>query len=285
MTVRDGFSWTAESWGTALRSTPLSQVADHFFTTRQLRLRGPSEEADWATTAATIGVEPRYLLRLNQVHGRQAVVVRRDDPAARDRLIAAASEDGRAGRPEADILVSDDPAVALAIQVADCAPLLMADRRSGAVAGVHAGWRGTVARAAAAAIEVLRTRVRDNARGPGGRPRSEHRRLLLRGRAGPDRGVRGGRVPRGDRSVVLAGRRAARCGSTCGRRTRDQLVAAGVRPDDIHQSGLCTASHPQWFASYRRDGPGTGRIAAVIRTCLAVRSTPSRGSPGGPLPC
>ena len=108
------------------------------------------------TIAATIGVEPRCLLRLNQVHGRQAVVVRGDDPAARDRLIAAASEDGQAGRPEADILVSDDPAVALAIQVADCVPLLMADRRSGAVAGVHAGWRGTVARAAAAAVEVLR---------------------------------------------------------------------------------------------------------------------------------
>jgi copper oxidase (laccase) domain-containing protein len=46
---------------------------------------------------------------------------------------------------------------------------------------------------------------------------------------------------------------------------RDQLMAAGVRADQIHQSGLCTASHPQWFASYRRDGPGTGRIAAVVR--------------------
>jgi copper oxidase (laccase) domain-containing protein len=46
---------------------------------------------------------------------------------------------------------------------------------------------------------------------------------------------------------------------------REQLAAAGVPPSQVHQSGLCTASHPGLFASYRRDGAGTGRIAAVIR--------------------
>ena len=265
MTVRDGFSWTVESWGMALRSTPLSQVADHFFTTRQLRLRGPSEEADWATAAATIGVEPRDLLRLNQVHGRQAVVIRRDDPAARDRLIAAASEDGGAGRPEADILVSDDPAVALAIQVADCAPLLMADRRSGAVAGVHAGWRGTVARAATAAVEVLRTEFGTTpedlvvAHGPsiGACCYEVGPDLIAAFEAGGFRAEIDRWFSREESGALRLDLWAA---------NRDQLVAAGVRPDDIHQSGLCTASHPQWFASYRRDGSGTGRIAAVIRT-------------------
>jgi len=264
MIPRDGFSWTMETWGMALRSAALSQVADHFFTTRQLRLRGPSEEADWATIAATIGVEPRCLLRLNQVHGRQAVVVRRDDPAARDRLIAAASEDGKAGRPEADILVSDDPAVALAIQVADCAPLLMADRRSGAVAGVHAGWRGTVARAAAAAVEVLRNEF-------GTAPED------LAVAHGPSIGAccyevgpdvvaafeAGGFCEEIDRWVSRDANGLLRLDLWAA--NRDQLVAAGVRPDHIHQSELCTASHPQWFASYRRDGSGTGRIAAVIR--------------------
>jgi len=264
MTPRDGFSWTMESWGMALRSAPLSQVADHFFTTRQLRLRGPSEEADWAAAAATIGVEPRCLLRLNQVHGRQAVVVRRDDPASRDRLMAAASGDGRAGRPEADILVSDDPAVALAIQVADCAPLLMADRRSGAVAGVHAGWRGTVARAAAAAVDVLRnefgTAPEDLAiaLGPsiGACCYAVGPDVVAAFEAGGFRAEIDRWFSRDRNGVLRLDLWAA---------NRDQLVAAGVRPDDIHQSGLCTASHPQWFASYRRDGSGTGRIAAVIK--------------------
>jgi copper oxidase (laccase) domain-containing protein len=47
---------------------------------------------------------------------------------------------------------------------------------------------------------------------------------------------------------------------------REQLLSAGVAPKNIHQSELCTASLPHWFASYRRDGKGAGRIAAVIRS-------------------
>jgi copper oxidase (laccase) domain-containing protein len=53
----------------------------------------------------------------------------------------------------------------------------------------------------------------------------------------------------------------------------DQLVAEGVAPGRTHQAGLCTASHPDAFCSYRRDGGAAGRIAAVIRT----RDRPPRG--------
>jgi polyphenol oxidase len=279
MSMSDGFTWTQEPWGMALRSAPLSELADHFFTTRQLRLRGESEDADWTIAAATIGVPADRLLRLTQVHGRHAVVVRRDDPAARERLVAGAS-DGKCGaaRPEADILASDDPSIALAIQVADCVPLLIADRKSGAVAAVHAGWRGTIAGAAPAAVETLRREF-------GAAPED----LVVV--HGPSIGaccynvgtdlveafVSGGFHAEVDRWFSRDEEGFLRLDlweATC-----DQLLAAGVRADDIHQSGLCTASHPQWFASYRRDGPGTGRIAAVIRSRPLH---PSRGWPTGP---
>ncbi len=266
MIERDGFIWTKEAWGEALRSAPLLDLADHFFTTRQLRLRGATEHADWARAAATIGVAPERLLRLRQVHGRHAVVVRRGESATPDGSIdrAAAGADG-AARPEADILVSDDPSVALAIQVADCVPLLMADRRSGAVAAVHAGWRGTAAAAGPAALDVLR-------RGFGTAPENV---VVAQGpsigaccyEVGPElveafeAAGFGGRV---DRWFSRDERGALRLDLWAA--NRDQLLAAGVRADAIHQSGLCTASHPQWFASYRRDGAGTGRIAAVIRS-------------------
>jgi copper oxidase (laccase) domain-containing protein len=59
-----------------------------------------------------------------------------------------------------------------------------------------------------------------------------------------------------------------------GAANRDQLRACGVPSGAIHQAGLCTASHPELFASYRRDGPGTGRIAAVIRSRGIGRSGP-----------
>jgi len=45
-----------------------------------------------------------------------------------------------------------------------------------------------------------------------------------------------------------------------------QLERAGVPQDRIYTSGLCTASHPDLFCSYRRDGSPAGRMAAAIRS-------------------
>ena len=166
--------------------------------------------------------------------------------------------------PKADILVTDGPTVALAVQAADCVPVLMADRRSGAVAAVHAGWRGTAAGAAPAAVAAL-------AREFGTRPGD------LVAAQGPSIGpccyVVGDELVEAFRASGF-GREVDRWfarDETGALRldlwaaNRDQLAACGVPAAAIHGSGLCTANHPEWFASYRRDGPGTGRIAAVIR--------------------
>jgi copper oxidase (laccase) domain-containing protein len=46
---------------------------------------------------------------------------------------------------------------------------------------------------------------------------------------------------------------------------RDQLEAAGVPGSAIYVSGLCTACHPEWFYSYRREGTAAGRLVGFIR--------------------
>src|SRR5512135_3872176 len=56
---------------------------------------------------------------------------------------------------EADGVTTATPGVAACVSVADCAPVLLADPRSGAVAAVHAGWRGTLARAAGEGVRAL----------------------------------------------------------------------------------------------------------------------------------
>jgi polyphenol oxidase len=268
VTVLDGFVWTPQDWGPALQSTSLGEVADHFFTTRQLRLRGESEAADWAGVAAAIGVPERRLLRLNQVHGREVVVHRAGQGALHARLSGPAwpgeSTVAEESWPRADILMTDDPTVALVAQAADCVPLLMADRRTGAVAAVHAGWRGTAAGAARSAVAALAHEF-------GTRPGDLV--VVVGPSIGPCCYVVGDELVDAFRKAGFAreiDRWFSRDDAGALRldlwaANRDQLLACGVTEGAIHQAGLCTASHPEWFASYRRDGPGTGRIAAVIR--------------------
>jgi polyphenol oxidase len=48
--------------------------------------------------------------------------------------------------PDCDALTTRAKNVLLAIQTADCLPVLIADTQTGAMAAIHAGWRGTVGR-------------------------------------------------------------------------------------------------------------------------------------------
>ena len=264
MTAHNGFIWTTEAWGPALRSSALGEIADHFFTTRQLRLRGDGEPEDWRRVAETIGVPPPRLLRLTQVHGRD-VFVHRDGGAEEGGQVipasdAAAATPDEAGWPAADISMTDDRTVALAIQVADCVPLLLADALTGAVAAVHAGWRGTAAGAAIAAVEAL---VREF----GARPDRlvvahgpEHRALLLHRGRRTDRRVSGWRV-RAERGPVVHPRRG---GGPEARRVGRQPrpVDRERRPGRLHSRGQPLHGQPAGpvrVISTRRAGDGTNR--------------------------
>jgi hypothetical protein len=81
-----------------------------------------------ARVAAALGVSPQSLVTAHQVHGTTALFVEAPwRPEA---------------RPQADALVTSRPAIALAVGVADCAPVLLADPDARVIAAVHAGWRG-----------------------------------------------------------------------------------------------------------------------------------------------
>src|SRR4051794_20102897 len=131
-----GFEWVQAAGGLALVCSALRPIADHLFTTREWALgshAGASDE-DWAAVAVSMGVAPDDLVRLHQVHGAAVVARRVEDTSA-----------AAAVRPDADVVISNDPSLALAIQTADCVPLLIGDRVTGAVAAAHAGWRGLAA--------------------------------------------------------------------------------------------------------------------------------------------
>ena len=205
------------------------------------------------------GVEPGQLRRLHQVHGRDVVVAAPD--ATRPWT-----------PPDADGILSADPEAALVVRVADCAPILMADRRVGVVAAVHAGWRSTMQQIAQAAVTSLTqscgTRAED---------------LVVA--IGPSLGACCGEM---GEEVVDAFRRAGHDEQTIARwfvrkpgqrphfdlwrANREQLEAAGVSAAAIHVAQLCTKTHAAAFHSYRAAGQAAGRMAAVIR----ASSSPAR---------
>ena len=245
--VPDSFYWTDETWGGALRCRALEPIAQHLFTTRQLQL--PSADA-WQSLSAAIGVPLDRVVSLNQVHGREVAVIRAEPPPE---------------RPRADALVSDVSGVALVVRAADCVPLLIGDSRTGAVGAVHAGWRGTAARVAVAAVDALTREFGSHpadlvvAIGPAIGPccyevgtdlvdafaAAGHERYLI------DRWFL---TPRGHKMRLdVAGA------------NRDQLILAGVREENIYSSGLCTAMHLDVLTSFRRERENAGRIAGAIR--------------------
>jgi hypothetical protein len=57
--------------------------------------------------------------------------------------------------PDTDALVTTTPGVVLAILTADCVPIVLHDPVAGVLACVHSGWRGTVARIAAATVATM----------------------------------------------------------------------------------------------------------------------------------
>jgi YfiH family protein len=98
--------------------------------------------------AAALGADPAHFVFAAQVHGSRAEVVSAAD-RGRGTLTA-----GDAVGP-ADALVTATPGTVLAILVADCVPIVLYDPSAHVLGCVHAGWRGTVARTAQAALTAM----------------------------------------------------------------------------------------------------------------------------------
>lgn len=242
----------------------LEEVAAHFFTGRELQLRGGSAQvrADWARVAHALGLPADRLWRMKQVHGCDIFTVTSREAVAVEDHSDSPEAHGR--RPHVDAIVTTRSDVALAVQVADCVPLLIADPRTGAIAATHAGWRSTSANIAGATIARL-------TREYGVRPSD------LITAIGPSIGPSCFQVGPDVREEFLTlgnGLRPAswftpdvgdRLRLDIWRANHDQLVAAGVRSERVHIAQLCTMTHVRYFFSYRLEQQETGRMLGVIR--------------------
>ena len=168
-------------------------------------------------------------------------------------LVVEAAADACGVLGEGDALVTRAPGVWIGVRTADCAPVILADPASRAVAVVHAGWRGAVAGVALRALEALGARRPQLAAAIGptigpccfevGSEVAEQFRPWWPERADLDRQT----------TVDLP------------ETLRRQLIAAGVEPSRIDAAGECTRCGADRFHSFRRDREASGRMVTAVR--------------------
>ncbi|HEX5084502.1 MAG TPA: peptidoglycan editing factor PgeF [Blastocatellia bacterium] len=174
-------------------------------------------------------------------------------------------EDARSEPREGDALTANTPRILLAIQTADCLPILIADERSGAFSAAHAGWRGTLGTIVARTVDRMQQEY-------GSRPGDLHAAI------GP--GISASVFEVGPETLALFKDRFDYAEELISEARPDgkahldlnmanfrQLSDCGLREDRIYDSALCTWLRNDLFFSYRRERgheKPVGRLMGVI---------------------
>lgn len=184
-----------------------------------------------------------------------------------------------------DGLITATPGLLLAIQTADCLPIIVVDAKRHTVGVFHAGWRGTVKR-------IVEKGIGEMVRNFGSRPRD------IKAVIGP--GIQGCCYEVGEEVRTKFESQFAYAASLFHEvkdsdpvrekypllfltarapghselpkkifldlveANRQQLISAGVPKKNIESSPLCTNCHPEILFSYRAEKGKTGRMMAAV---------------------
>jgi polyphenol oxidase len=153
--------------------------------------------------------------------------------------------------PETDALITDTPGLVLTVQIADCVPIFLFDPIRRAIGIAHAGWKGS---ALGIAVKTVRSMEKSFASDP------RNVQALIGPSIGPCCFEVGPEVAERFPSRYLSENKL-----DLWRFTVDSLLEAGLQPDRVALSGLCTRCHSEWFFSHRGSGGRTGRMLGAIR--------------------
>lgn len=188
---------------------------------------------------SSLGIAPEQVASSYQVHD--------------DRILTVTQP----GRFEGyDALITNVPNQFLTVTVADCTPILIYDTGQNAVAAIHAGWRGTVARIVKKTVDALHSEF-------GTRPADCFAYVgtcidLCSFEVGDevaqqfDSPHKQFDVERQKFRIDLKAANVA------------QLESAGIPARQIGVSPFSTVVHNQHYFSYRAEGGNTGRMLALI---------------------
>jgi YfiH family protein len=234
---------------------------------------------------------------VHQIHSSHSFVVSRGSSGQLDYRLPAveAPLPASADPPSGDGLITAEQGVLLTIRVADCLPVLLVDPQQRVVAAVHAGWRGSLARVTEKAVGDMRRSFGTDpqhliaALGPSIRAccydvgdevvEAFHGKF-----AGAERFFQ--TIPQGsgappDRHTFLfhtayppghAPQHVAAARLDLIAVAQAQLLAAGVKAENMLVADYCTSCNTDLFFSHRAEGGVTGRQIAAVGSRKAVVS-------------
>lgn len=202
---------------------------------------------------STAGFKKENLVLSDQVHG---IVCRVIGEADRGKGIIKDSD-----IREVDAMVTNARDTALCIFTADCVPVFLFDRQNMAVGLCHAGWRGIVSGIIPETVSTMRKTygtLPENliaAIGPSIGPCCFN--------VGPEVAEIFEKIFKGCRDIII--NKEGRYKIDLWNAAISMLYSAGLNPESIINSGLCTSCRGDLLYSYRRDGAKTGRMVSIIQ--------------------
>ncbi len=183
-----------------------------------------------------------------------------------DRCFVETNEQARGPQPDCDAMTTKLTGALLAIQTADCLPVLIADPKSGAMAAIHAGWRGTAGRITERVVADLMlmhgVKPRDCIAALGPSACGECYEV------GEDVIERYKKEFGYWRKLLTNSKEGAKAHLDVRAANVQQLKFCGFVEEHIHAADYCTMHQSDLFFSYRREGKlqpsGTGRLLSLI---------------------
>ena len=257
-----------EQNGLVFLTSPLLSGVRHGFSTRQGGVSAPPWDSlnlgvgrgddlshvreNYRRFCGALGVDPARAVLSKQVHETTVRICTAED---------AGKGLWRERGYTADALITNEPNLPLAVFSADCGILLLHDPVTGAVGGVHAGWRGCAGGIVEKAVTAMGAEY-------GAKP--ENILAAIGPCIGPccfetDRDVADAmREALGADAEPYLTWQAPKYHVDLAGLNRQWLLRSGVLPEHIDVCGLCTACRPDLFWSHRKMGDARGVQAAII---------------------
>jgi len=199
----------------------------------------PLTDSQRAYLKTKCGVDISQVFWRKQVHGDDILVVGGGVETSKD-------------CPDADAYITNEKNLPIAIRTADCVPVFIFDPLHRVIGWAHAGWKGTHQRIAVKTVQKMQEKYRSQPEG-------------LKVILGPSireccyqvgeefRDYFPSHVKERDGHLYLDVVEA----------NRNQLLQAGVYPENIFDSGICTCCNKDYF-SFRRQGAKAGRMISLM---------------------